>query len=177
MNMAKSGTAAMFAIQTDHQKKDASMVKFHLRVLLVMDLGFVSMIRSDQVVEFAGLPLVKSVPMENEKLTVYLVEAFLCVSMEKSNIPANNVEKLRSVNMEPIHTFVSIVVGVEFANTAEDVLHAETANPSEKGKDVYTANTRTSVTGAKGAGRGSAFTKRSNERVNNAKAPTTARHT
>jgi hypothetical protein len=65
--------------------------------------------------------------MENERLTVYLAEAFLCVSTEKLNTLANNVEKLKSVNTEPIHTFVSIVVGVEFANMAEDVRHAETA--------------------------------------------------
>ena len=57
VNMAKSGITAMFAIQIDHQKKDVSMVKFHLHALHVMDLGFVSTIGSDQVVEFAGLSL------------------------------------------------------------------------------------------------------------------------
>ena len=127
MNIAKSGIPAMFAIQIDHQEKDVSMVKFHLYALHVMDLGFVSTIRSDQVVEFAGLSLKKNVLMENEKLTVHLVEVEVCASMEKLNTLANNVEKLKSVNTEPIHTFVSIVVGVEFANMAEDVRHAETA--------------------------------------------------
>jgi len=177
VNIAKSGIPAMFAIQIDHQEKDVSMVKFHLYALHVMDLGFVSTIRSDQVVEFAGLSLKKNVLMENEKLTVHLVEVEVCASMEKLNTLANNVEKLRSANMESVHTIADIAVLLEYVNTTEDVLHAGTANPSEKGKDVYTANTRTSVTDAKGAGQGSAFTKRSKECVNNAKGLITASHT
>ena len=95
VNMARAGTIARFAIQIDHRKNDVSMATSHQHVSRVMDLEYVSTIRSDQSAKYADLISGKDVHMENKAICARSVMGGEFVNMIRSDLRAKfaNVER------------------------------------------------------------------------------------
>jgi hypothetical protein len=95
VNMARAGTPARYAIQTNHPKNDVSMATSHQHVSCVMDLEYVSTIRSDQSAKYADLISGKDVHMENKAICARSAMGGEFVNMIRSDLRAKfaNVER------------------------------------------------------------------------------------